>query len=101
MTTPARVGVLAGLLGFVGTVLYMRHSKAAESVPVGVRMASVEGREYEVFRRGGGTYEVISRDNPAVWLMFGQNGEIDSKGTANELNQLREDMQRFPSNLFG
>jgi hypothetical protein len=99
--TPGKVGVFAGLLGFIGTVLYMKHSKASEGVPVGVKQASIEGRNYEVFRRGGGTYEVISRSDPNVWLMFGQNGEIDARGSDNDLNQLREDMQHFPSNLFG
>lgn len=69
-------------------------------MPAGVRMASVEGREYEVFRRGGDTYEVVSRDDPGVFVIFGQKGEIDARGSDAALATVRADMQRFPSGLF-
>lgn len=89
-------GLLALLFGF-GLYKLTRPSAPA---PVGVRAASVDGREYEVFRRGGGTYEVVSRNDPGTFVVFGQTGEIDARGNEGDLAQVRADMMRFPKDLF-
>jgi hypothetical protein len=65
-----------------------------------IRRAKVEGRSYRVSKRGGGAYEVFREDLPTVFVMLNQTGETAASAAGPELEQLRADMRKFPSNLF-
>ena len=89
--------LLALLLGFG---LYKVARPTQKSI-VGVRAAKGQtGVDYEVFRRGGDTYEVMRRDKPETYIIFGDSGEIDTRGSEDDLALMRTDMQKFPKDLF-
>jgi hypothetical protein len=88
------------ILGAGGLAAYAFKGRARPNV-AGVRAATgASGASYEVFRRGGGSYEVVLRDEPTVWIMFGQKGETGSSGDEDALATMRADMQTFPRDLF-
>lgn len=77
----------------------------------GVVRTNVENRPYIVAQIAssatpvgagskGSVFEVRRADALDVWVIFDDNGELASSGSAEDLALLRADMARFPKNLF-
>ena len=88
------------ILGVVALAYFaLSDSATVEELSDVMKRVTVGSRSYLVTRLGGGVYNVTTTDAKAS-ISFGQQGISSELGDSKSLSQLKEDLYRFPKDLF-
>lgn len=89
--------LIAGLAKVASAMGAGEKERKSNLPPPAIRLAEVDGRQYEVIRRNRDVFEVISRSNPEIFVVFGEQGILARSG---DTKLLEDDMRKFPKDLF-